>query len=132
MVRIKSKPKTKKSQETSNTISPANDKRGKLLIQMDEMMETIGNTYGPIVLDELERRIEKTISDFNSDVNEILNSTFKKHASQLKKADEYSKQGLVAETKKESSPNPSESKDDKNIPKYISDYEENQKKKKKK
>ena len=133
MVRVKSKTKVKPKQKSisATNISPADDKRGKLLIQIDEMMETIGSTYGPVVLEELEKRIEKTISDFNDDVTEIMKKVFSKHHEDMKQIKECIDSGVVIEYPKEDETLEDDTQDE-SIPQYISEYEASQKKKKKK
>ena len=53
-------------------MSNANDKRSELLIKVDQLMENLSNDYGPFLLDELQKRLESTISEFHSDLKNIL------------------------------------------------------------
>ena len=134
MVKVKSKDKLQQKPISNKSISLSDDKHGKLLIQIDEMMETIGSTYGPIVLEELQRRIEKTISDFNEDVTETMKTIFSKHHSAMNQMKECIDKGLIANKPQEELKDPKEDNDDNEevVPRYISEYEENQKKKKNK
>ena len=50
--------------EKNNKISKSSEKKGNLLIQIDEIMQTFDNEYGPLMLKELEDRLIKTINDF--------------------------------------------------------------------
>ena len=61
-----------KNKQTNSNISKSSEKKGNLLIQVDELMQKLDNEYGPIMLKELEERLMKTINDFQSDLKSIL------------------------------------------------------------
>jgi len=63
----------------SSKLSSSNDKRGEMLIKIDELMEKINSNYGPFILDELQKRLEFTIQEFNDDLKIVLETTFNKH-----------------------------------------------------
>ena len=42
--------------------------RGDLMLKLDELMESVGDKYGPFMLEELAQRLEKTIDQFHQDV----------------------------------------------------------------
>jgi len=67
---------TKKNITNKSSLSKSNDKRSQLLLKVDNLMEKLDNEYGPFLLDELNKRLEKTIEDFNSDLKIILNQMF--------------------------------------------------------
>ena len=58
------------------TLSKSNDKKSQLLIKVDELMEKLDNDYGPLLLEELQKRLETTINEFHSDLKTILEQTF--------------------------------------------------------
>ena len=63
----------------TNNLSKSSEKKGNLLIQVDELMQKLDNEYGPLMLKELENRLHKTISDFQSDLKNILEDSFNDH-----------------------------------------------------
>ncbi len=52
--------------------------RGELMLKLDELLETAEDKYGPIMLEELTSRLEKTIEQFHQDVSVIFDETFTK------------------------------------------------------
>ena len=68
----------KKNITNKSSLSKSNDKRSQLLIKVDNLMEKLDNEYGPLLLDELNKRLELTIEKFNSDLKMILDDTFNK------------------------------------------------------
>ena len=63
----------------TNNLSKSSEKKGDLLIQVDELMQKLDNEYGPLMLKELENRLLKTISDFQSDLKNVLEDSFNEH-----------------------------------------------------
>ena len=55
-----------------SSVSKSSEKKGDLLIQVNELMEKLENDYGPLMLSELQKRLKKTIEDFHDDVRYIL------------------------------------------------------------
>ena len=53
-------------------------KRKALLDEMDELLGQVGNDYGPILLEELQNRLELIIKNFNDEVNTLFTESFKK------------------------------------------------------
>ena len=68
-----------KNKNINSNVSKSSEKKGNLLIQVDELMQKLDNEYGPIMLKELEERLMKTINDFQSDLKSILENTFNEH-----------------------------------------------------
>tara|TARA_B100000131_G_scaffold313458_1_gene348862 strand:+ start:125 stop:433 length:309 start_codon:yes stop_codon:yes gene_type:complete len=84
-----------------------NSKKTELLSKIDEKLSDMGEKYGPIVYEELQSRLEKTIDTFHKDVDSLF-SAFPTYSSKNKED--------------------SNSKDkDAKKPKYISDYEKSKK-----
>ena len=69
----------KKKTFNKNPLSKSNDKKGELLVKVDELMEKLDNDYGPLLLKELQKRLENTIEEFHTDLKSILEETFKNH-----------------------------------------------------
>ena len=57
----------------------SSDKKGDLLIQVDDLMNKLENDYGPLMLDELKKRLKKTIEEFQEDVTSVLKDAFENH-----------------------------------------------------
>jgi len=91
----------------------SSDKKGDLLIQVDDLMNQLENDYGPLMLDELKKRLKKTIEEFQEDVTSVLKDAFEKHE-------------LKHNSINQQIPN----EDEKDVPSYISDYENNKKNRK--
>ena len=69
----------KKKTINKTALSKSNDKKGELLIKVDQLMEKLDNDYGPLLLEELQKRLETTIEEFHSDLKTILEQTFNEH-----------------------------------------------------
>jgi len=54
------------------------EKMKHLLDEVDEKLEQIGGDFGPILMEELQNRLEKIVENFNEEVNELFNESFKK------------------------------------------------------
>ena len=50
----------KKNITNKNVLSKTNNKRSELLIKVDGLLEKLDNEYGPFLLEELNKRLEKT------------------------------------------------------------------------
>tara|TARA_Y100000590_G_C15585400_1_gene963964 strand:+ start:962 stop:1267 length:306 start_codon:yes stop_codon:yes gene_type:complete len=79
----------KKDIKNKNSSLSSSDKRGQMLIKIDDLMEKINSEYGPFILDELQKRLEFTIQEFHADLKIVLEDAFDKHAN-LNKAKEVS------------------------------------------
>ena len=95
-----------KNKQTNSNISKSSEKKGNLLIQVDELMQKLDNEYGPIMLKELEERLMKTINDFQSDLKSILEDTFNEHKMKYDNLDKINPVGA----------------EDKEVPSFISNH----------
>tara|TARA_B100000579_G_C22832032_1_gene856576 strand:+ start:459 stop:758 length:300 start_codon:yes stop_codon:yes gene_type:complete len=95
-----------------NNKKSSTEKKGDLLIQVDDLMNQLENDYGPLMLDELKKRLKKTIEEFQQDVSSVLKDAFNNHELKYK--------GMSQ----------SFDKNDDEIPSYISEYENKKNKKK--
>ena len=88
----------------------SSDKKGDLLIQVDDLMNQLENDYGTLMLDELKKRLKKTIEELQEDVTSVLKDAFQKHELKHKNINQQV---------------PNEN--DEDVPSYISDYENKKK-----
>ena len=49
-----------------------------LLDELDERLEQIGGDFGPILMEELQNRLENIARNFNEEVNTLFTESFKK------------------------------------------------------
>ena len=70
-----------KNIKTTNksSLSKNSEKKGDMLIQVNELMENMENEYGPLMLEELQKRLIKTIQEFQDDVGSVLREAFDNH-----------------------------------------------------
>ena len=97
-----------------DSLSKSSEKKGDLLIQVNELMEKLENDYGPLMLGELQKRLKKTIEDFHDDVNSVLKSAFDGHEIQYQKSGEEISENSELEG---------------GIPSFIADYQNKKNKK---
>ena len=50
--------------------------KSELLLKLDELLENVGDKYGPFMLQELYSRMEKTINEFNQELDAMFESSF--------------------------------------------------------
>ncbi len=94
------------NKKTNNNISKSSEKKGNLLIQVDELMQKLDNEYGPLMLKELEERLMKTINDFQNDLKSILEQSFNDHRLKYENLNKMNVDDV----------------DDKETPSFISDH----------
>ena len=100
----------KKISNVKNINKADNSEKTELLSKIDEKLSDMGEKYGPIVYQELQSRLEKTIDIFHKDVDNLFNS--------------FSTYNSTKKTNKEDD-NVDDNETSK--PKYISDYEDSKK-----
>ena len=111
-MRLKKNIRTMGRQQSS--LSKSSEKKGDLLIQVNELMEKLENDYGPLMLEELQKRLKKTIEDFHNDVNSVLKNTFDNHGN-----DHHVLNQEIVENLE----------DEKEIPSFIAEYQNKKNKK---
>ena len=52
------------------------NKKSELLLKLDDLLESVGDKYGPFMIEELYFRMEKTINEFNQELDTIFESSF--------------------------------------------------------
>ena len=90
------------------------NQKSELLVKLDELLETVGDKYGPYMIEELYNRMEKTINEFNQELDSIFESSFE----QSKKINKAVSEAMASG----SSPNISDLNIvNKDVPSFISD-----------
>tara|TARA_B100001250_G_C19774844_1_gene779042 strand:+ start:743 stop:1066 length:324 start_codon:yes stop_codon:yes gene_type:complete len=57
-----------------------------LLQDLEKLIETTGENCGPILIKELETRMDKAINTFNNDMDDLLKESFDKYALKISKS----------------------------------------------
>ena len=55
----------------------------KILKGLDELLDGAGNRFGPMLLNELQKRLSKTVKLFDLELKEMLESSFKNYHDQI-------------------------------------------------
>jgi len=66
------KPKESKSVEESVDFDNSESRMNFLKGQLNDMLDSINNVYGQDLMDELLKRLEKTVEDFNGEVSGLI------------------------------------------------------------
>ena len=98
-----------------DSLSKSSEKKGDLLIEVNELMEKLENEYGPLMLEELQKRLIKTIQDFQSDVSSVLADAFENHRIKYENLDSKMVEKLDGK--------------DEDVPSFIAEYQTKQKNK---
>ena len=105
--------------EETKPLSLFDEKMKGLLDELDERFEQIGGDFGPILMEELQNRLENIVRNFNEEVNTLFTESFKK----WKVADTQLREFVKSDIKlpqKEVTPN---KKKDISTPDFIKDVE---------
>jgi len=100
-----------------DSLSKSSEKKGDLLIQVNELMEKLETDYGPLMLGELQKRLKKTIEDFHNDVNSVLKDAFNNHKNKTYDLNQID-QGSIEDLK-----------DNSDTPSFIAEYQKKKNKK---
>ena len=95
----------------------------KILKGLDELLDGAGNKFGPMLLDELQERLSKTVKIFDSELKEIVELSFKNYhiqINQLKMLLDQNYKPVKKVEKKDSSSVES------GIPEFIKKFDEKQ------
>ena len=90
-----------------------------LLDELDERFEQIGGDFGPILMEELQNRLENIVRNFNEEVNTLFTESFKKWKVTDTQLREFVKSDIKL-PKKKVTPN---KKKDISTPDFIKDVE---------
>ena len=62
--------------EESKSLSVFEEKMKSLLDELDVLMEEVGGDYGPILMQELQNRLELIVKNFNDEVHKLFTDSF--------------------------------------------------------
>ena len=62
--------------EEKNTLTLFQKRMKDLLDELDEHMENVGSDYGPILMNELQNRLEQVVKNFNNEVHNLVAKSF--------------------------------------------------------
>ena len=104
------------------TVSEIDEKRKFLLDELSELMEQTSGDYGPLIMEELQQRLEFVVQNFNDELKKLIKSSFetwKIKDSQLRDLMETNIDNLQVSKSQEVKENPVDS----SIPDFIKDVE---------
>ena len=58
------------------TVSEINEKRKFLLDELSKLMEQTSGDYGPLIMEELQQRLEFVVQNFNDELKKLIKSSF--------------------------------------------------------
>ena len=64
--------------EEAKPLTLFEEKMKGLLDELDELLEQVGGDYGPILMEELQNRLESIVKNFNDEVHTLFTESFKK------------------------------------------------------
>ena len=64
--------------EEAKPLTLFEEKMKSLLDELDELLEQVGGDYGPILMEELQNRLELIVKNFNDEVHTFFTESFKK------------------------------------------------------
>ena len=64
--------------EEAKPLTLFEEKMKGLLDELDELLEQVGGDYGPILMEELQNRLELIVKNFNDEVHTLFTESFKK------------------------------------------------------
>ena len=64
--------------EEAKPLTLFEEKMKSLLDELDELLEQVGGDYGPILMEELQNRLELIVKNFNDEVHKLFTESFKK------------------------------------------------------
>ncbi len=84
----------------------------KLLEELDKLLSKAGDDFGPIILEELKIRIDKTVNDFNGELSDLLLDSFKNYKKDCKDFKTFKENSFSDKVKNDDNEN-------KNVPNFI-------------
>ena len=64
--------------EEEKPLSLFDNKMKDLLNELDNLLDQVGGDYGPILMEELQNRLELIVKNFNDEVHTLFTESFKK------------------------------------------------------
>ena len=105
--------------EEAKPLSLFDEKMQGILDELDEHLEQIGGDFGPILMEELQNRLENIVRNFNEEVNTLFTESFKKWKVTDTQLREFVKRDIKLPQKKVTS----NKKKDISTPDFIKDVE---------
>ena len=102
-------PKIIEDKKTSNSSNIKDEKQKDLIIELSDLLDKIGEDYGPFLMEELLRRLEVVVENFNEELMTMIKGSFKKWKikdSQLRKLMSNGAKTIKKKKMKESSDAP--------------------------
>ena len=103
--------------EEAKPLSLFDEKMKGLLDELDERFEQIGGDFGPILMEELQNRLELIVKKFNDEVHTLFTESFKKWKITDTQLREFIKSDIILPEKK---PSKGKTKDS-STPQFIKD-----------
>ena len=95
------------------------EKMKRLLDELDERLEQIGDDFGPILMEELQNRLERIVRNFNKEVHTLFTESFERWKVTDIQLREFVRNDIKIPIKK----TVKKKKKDKAIPEFIKDVE---------
>ena len=105
--------------EEAKPLSLFDEKMKGLLDELDKRLEQIGGDFGPILMEELQNRLENIVRNFNEEVNTLFTKSFKK----WKVTDTQLREFVSSDIKPPLKKTVKKKKKDKSTPEFIKDVE---------
>ena len=105
--------------EETKPLSLFEEKMKDLLDELDELMEQVGGDYGPILMEELQNRLELIVKNFNDEVHTLFTDSFKKWKVTDTQLREFVKSDIKVPKKVKSKKKPKDS----STPEFIKDVD---------
>ena len=105
--------------EKVKPLSLFDEKMKRLLDELDERLEQIGGDFGPILMEELQNRLEGIVKNFNEEVHTLFSESFKK----WKVTDTQLREFVSRDIKPSLKKTVKKKKKDKSTPEFIKDVE---------
>ena len=105
--------------EETRPLSLFQEKMKNLLDELDELTEQVGGDYGPILMEELQNRLELIVKNFNDEVHTLFTESFKKWKVTDTQLREFVKSDIKVPKKVKSKKMP----EDSSTPEFIKDVD---------
>ena len=105
--------------EEEKPLSLFDKKMKDLLDELDEHLEQIGGDYGPIIMEELQNRLEQVVNNFNDEVHDMVTESFNKWKVTDTQLREFIKSDIKVADKKPATSKPK----DLSTPQFIKDID---------
>ena len=101
------------------TVSEINEKRKFLLDELSQLMEQTSGDYGPLIMEELQQRLEFVVQNFNDELKTLIKISFEEWKIKDSKLRDLMAGNLKVSKKQPEKENP----EDSSTPDFIKDIE---------